>query len=136
MSIFSCKDDEETKTTNASIVGTWEMSKMSVKVYIAGVKFVDTTIMAEAGGSSVAVIKEDKSIMQIETDASGSDTIFGTYNITGTKFVLNLVDPTDGPYTEEYENLSYNATEMSFTGYEPNKTDLNRSEFTPTFKRK
>ena len=23
MSIFSCKDDEETKTTNASIVGTW-----------------------------------------------------------------------------------------------------------------
>jgi len=74
--------------------------------------------------------------MQIETDASGSDTIFGTYNITGTKFVLNLVDPTDGPYTEEYENLSYNATEMSFTGYDPNKTDLNRSEFTPTFKRK
>lgn len=58
MSIFSCKDDEETKTTNASIVGTWEMSKMSVKVYIAGVKFVDTTIMAEAGTSSVAVIKE------------------------------------------------------------------------------
>jgi hypothetical protein len=134
MSIFSCKDEEEVKTP--SVVGTWEMSKVNVKLYIAGTKFIDTTMMPDAGTSSIAVIKEDKSIMQIETDATGSDTIFGTYNITGTKFVLNLIDPTDGPYTEEYENLSYNATEMTFTAYDPNKTDLNRSEFTPTFKRK
>jgi len=136
ISIFSCKDEEETKTSTPSVVGTWEMSKLGVKVYFAGVKFADTTILPEAGTSSMAVIKEDKSIMLIDKDGSGSDTTFGTYNITGTKMVLNLIDPTDGPYTKEYENLSYNATEMTFTGYEPNKTDLNRTEITPTFKRK
>jgi hypothetical protein len=136
MSIFSCKDEEEAKTSTPSVVGTWEMSKLNVKLYVGGMKFVDTTVMQDAGASSIAVIKEDKTIMQIEKDVTGSDTIFGTYSITGTKFILNLVDPKDGPYTEEYENLSYNATELTFTMYDPNKTDLNRTEITPTFKRK
>ena len=134
LSIFSCKDEE--KTSTPSVVGTWEMSKLNVKLYVGGTMFMDTTVMSGAVTSSIAIIKEDKSIMQIETDATGSDTIFGTYNITGTKFILNLVDPKDGPYTEEYDNLSYNSTEMTFTYYNPNKTDLNRTEISPTYIRK
>ncbi len=136
MSIFSCKDEEETKTAAPSIVGTWEMTKVSVKAYIAGVKLMDTTMMADPGSSSIAYIKEDKSIMLIDSDGSDADTTIGTYSVTGTKLVLNLIDPVDGPYTEEYQNLSYNATEMTFTGYDPDATSPNRTEFTPTFKRK
>lgn len=134
LSIFSCKDEEETSTP--SIVGTWEMTKISAKVYIGGTKFLDTTFLPPVGSSSIAVIKEDKSIMRIDTEGSQSDTIMGTYNITGTKIVLNLVDPKDGPFTEVYEDLTYNAAEMNFTKYDPDKTSLNRSEYSLMFKRK
>ena len=136
MCIFSCKDDEETNTTNSSIVGTWEMNKMNLKVYIAGVKFMDTTMNKEAGTSSIAIIKEDKSIMVIDNDGSTTDTMSGTYAITGTTLVLNLVDSKNVPTTEEYGNLTYNSTDLSFTRFDPDKTDLNRSEYTAQFKRK
>jgi hypothetical protein len=133
---FSCKDDEETNITNSSIVGTWEMDKMNLKVYIAGVKFMDTTMNKEAGTSSIAIIKEDKSIMVIDNDGSTTDTMSGTYTITGTTLVLNLVDSKNVPTTEEYGNLTYNSTDLSFTRFDPDKTDLNRSEYTAQFKRK
>lgn len=112
------------------------MTKINLKAYLSGVKFIDTTEMAQADTSSLAIFKANKSILLIESEKSKSDTISGTYSITGTTMVLNLIDPVDGPYTEEYESLTYDTTYMSFIGYDPNKTDPNRSVYTPTYKRK
>jgi hypothetical protein len=135
MSIFSCKDEEETKTAAPSIVGTWEVKNVNFKVYIQGTKFVDTLVKPTAGASQIAILKEDKTILRIGTEDGVSDTVSGTYTVTGSKLILNLVD-SNGPLTEEYEDLTFNATDMSFSSYDPNKTDPDREEFTVNLKRK
>lgn len=135
-SIFSCKDEEETNTTAPSLIGTWEMNKVNLKIYVAGTKFMDTVITTSASSTRIAIIKEDKSIMLIDTQGGKKDTSTGTYSVDGTKFILNLVHPVNGPSTDEYENLSYNSTDLSFTAYDPDKTSASRTEYTAYFKRK
>ena len=135
-SIFSCKDEEETNTAAPSLIGTWEMNKVNLKIFVAGTQLIDTVITTSASSTRIAIIKEDKSIMLIDTQGDKKDTSTGTYSVNGTKFILNLVHPVNGPSTDEYENLTYSASDLSFTAYDPDKTSTSRTEYTAYFKRK
>jgi len=108
---------------------------MNLKTYSGGNLFTDTTTIPEAGVSYFLKFTEDKSIQLIGKNNGKSDTIPGTYNITDSIMVWNLIHPINGPFTREFENLTFDNTNLAFTLYDPNKTDRNRVEITYTYKR-
>lgn len=135
--IFSCKDKEEEVTSSPSIVGTWELYKVHGKFYVSNRYERDTVIFPPSGTSTIFIMNENKTMMQIYAENGETDTFSGTYIIIGSTLVTKLKDPTDNStYTDEYDNVYFSFTELNMTGYDPNKTYPDRLEMVAHFKRK
>jgi hypothetical protein len=134
--IFSCKDQEESNST-PSIVGKWELYKVHGKFYVSNKYERDTIIFPPSGTSTIFIMNENKTMMQIYSENGVTDTFSGTYSVVGTTLITNLIDPSDNStYTDEYDNISFGSTELNMTGYDPNKTYPDRLEMVAYFKRK
>jgi hypothetical protein len=137
ISIFSCKEQEEEVTSSPSIVGTWELYKVHGKFYVSNRYERDTIIFPPSGTSTIFIMNENKTMMQIYTENGETDTFSGTYSVVGTTLIATLIDPSDNStYTDEYDNIYFSFTELNMTGYDPNKTYPDRLEMVAHFKRK
>lgn len=134
--LTNCKDQEEANSS-PSIVGKWELYKVHGKFYVSNKYERDTIIFPPSGTSTIFILNENKTMMQIYTENGETDTFSGTYSVVGTSLITTLIDPSDNStYTDEYDDISFGSTELNMTGYDPNKTYPDRLEMVTYFKRK
>jgi hypothetical protein len=126
MSFSSCSKDPVIEAP--SIVGNWKVDKVKIISFSSGTQFWDTTVNNVTDWLGVSYyynFKADKSFedKSVEKNTGNVTSSVGTYNLNGSNLTLNYKDLT----VEEFENVSFDASRLVMTIYDPSKTDPDRT---------